>query len=76
MAKALAKVRIGVAIHQTGPNHEKGKDWLATKKHKKHRAASKTILCFAASSLLRGKLFFLFFVETLLVLLQPRFQIV
>ena len=52
----------------------------STPEHKNHKRLSKPLLCFlclfVASSLLRGGFSFLFFVETFLIFLQPRFEIV
>jgi len=50
------------------------------KTHKKHKTAEESLLCFlcffVASSLLRGKFSFLLFVKSLVVFLEPGFEIV
>ena len=73
---------LAVVVHQFGPMSPKDKTALSNKRAQKAQAyfpkKSCASLClFVASFLLRGpSSFFLFFVEALLILLQPRFEIV
>jgi hypothetical protein len=85
MVKETVKVRAtakpAAAAHRFALKNQKN---LATKRHKKHKRLNKSILCFlcpfvalfVASFLLRGGFSFLFFVETFLIFLDPRFEIV
>src|SRR5215468_3167080 len=78
--KARATAMAAAAPHQAARKQQAGAV-LHTIKHKEHKQLSKPVLCFlclfAASFLLRrGEFSFLFFVETFLILLKPRFEIV
>src|ERR1044072_448373 len=81
--KVMATATLAAAAHLFAlKNHQ------PTQEHKKHKRLSKSLLClfesllclfvalFVASSLLRGGFSFLFFVETFLIFLEPRFQVV
>ena len=50
------------------------------KTHKKHKTVEESLLCFlcffVASSLLRGEFSFLLFVKSLVIFLEPGFEIV
>jgi len=80
-AMAMEKVTHSAALLFV-QSHQKG----ATKKHKRHKehiTAEESLLCylcllcfFVASSLLRGEFSFLLFVESLLIFLEPGFEIV
>src|SRR6185503_11192467 len=80
MAKETVKVKgtakPAAAAHRSAPRNQHS----ATKRHKKHKRLNKSFLCFlcllVASFLLRGGFAFLFFVETFLIFLDPRFEIV
>src|ERR1051325_7909588 len=73
-ARAMAKPAAGASRSVKTEPH------LDTKKQKKHKKFEQPILCFlclfVASSFLRGGFSFLFFVETFLIFLNPRFKIV
>jgi hypothetical protein len=81
MVKVTAMERPGAVVHLSAQTAQH----LSTKKHKrhkKHKRAFEKILCllcvlclFVASSLLRRKFAFLFFVESLLIFLDPGFEI-
>src|ERR1041384_309255 len=88
METATAKVMATplAATRQSEPSHQQATKQVPTKRHKrrkKHKKDSENFLCllcflclFVASFLLRGEFSFLFFVEALLIFLEPAFEIV
>ena len=82
METATAKVMATplAATRQSEPSHQEATKQVPTKRHKrrkKHKKDSENFLClFVASFLLRGEFSFLFFVEALLIFLEPAFEIV
>src|SRR5215217_9225512 len=80
-ARAKVTAMVAATAHPSARRQQAGAVRRPTKKHKEHKQLSKPVLCFlclfAASFLLRRSEFsFLFFVETFLIFLKPRFEIV